>query len=200
MSSRSWILFAAVSAFTSPLSAGGGEIRACVHKNTGAVRIVTGTATCNPNTESPLSWNVAGSSGGFRVLDSKDALVGPLLESGHVVVFLDGHWFAPDVTKSGFVETGLFQLYESTDCTGQAYVEYSDRIPEWGGSSLGGGGTLTIYYAAPPIVPRTIRSSRSVFSSGPAQPCLGSLDFAGVPVGIPQSATLTASPPFRLVE
>jgi hypothetical protein len=194
-----WLAIVAILGFPLAALAGGGEIRACVHKNTGTVRVITGSATCNPNNESPLTWN-AGGSGGFRVLDSKEALVGRLLESDHVFVFVDGHWLAPTVTKSGFAETGLFQLYESTDCTGQAYVEYSDRIPEWGGSSLGGGGTLTIYYAAPPIVPRTIQSSRAVFSSGPAQPCLEPLNFVGIPVGIPQPATLTASPPFRLVE
>lgn len=194
-----WLSIVVILGFPASVFAGGGEIRACVHKNTGAVRVIMGTATCNPNNETPVTWN-AGGSGSFRVLDSKDALVGPLLESDHVLVFVDGHWFAPDVTKSGFVETGLFQLYESADCTGQAYVEYSDRIPEWGGSSLGGGPSLTIYYAAQPIVPRDIRSSRAVFSSGPVQPCLGPLSFVGIPVGVPQSATLTASPPFRLVE
>lgn len=199
MSYRTLAIVAAL-AFAPAAVARGGEIHACVHKNTGALRVISGTATCNPSNETPLTWNAAGGSGGFRVLDTKEALVGPLLEAGHVLVFIDGHWFAPGVTKSGFVETGLFYLYESTDCTGPAYVEYNDQIPEWGGSSLGGGSSLTIYYAAPPLTPRTIQSSRAVFSSGPAQPCLGPLNFVGVPVGIPETATLTASPPFRLVD
>ena len=203
MNSRLWIAIAAAIASASPVLAGQGEIHACVHKNTGALRIVAQTAVCNPNRETPLTWNTAGPPGpaaGFRVLDHKDDLVGPLVDFNHVVRLVDGHWFAPTVTKSGFVETGLFQLYESTDCTGQSYLEYNDRIPEWGGSSLGGGSTLTIYYAAPPITARTIQSSRSVFSSGVPQPCLGPLSFSGVQGGIPASATITATPPFRLVD
>ena len=203
MSTGFWIGIAAAVVSASPILAGQSEIHACVHKNTGALRIVSSAASCNSNNETPLTWNVSGPpepAAGFRVLDSNDALVGPLVDFDHVVRLIDGHWFAPTLSKSGFQETGLFYLYESTDCTGQAYVEYNDRIPEWGGSSLGSGGSLTIYYAAQPIVRRTIQSSRSVFSSGPAQPCLGPLNFAGVPVGIPQTATLTASPPFRLVD
>jgi len=200
MSSRSWIVLAAVFAFALPLLGGNGEIRACVHKNTGAVRIVTGTATCNPTNETPLTWNVAGPSGGFRVVDSADRVVGPLVDFDHVVRLIDGHWFALNVDKSGFEDAGVFYLYESTDCSGQAYLEYNDRLPEWGVSSLGGGSSLTLYYAAPPIVPRTIQSSRAVFSSGAPQPCLGPLNFAGIPVGVPMTATVTATPPFRLVD
>ncbi len=201
MSLRRWVATAGVLALASPVLAGDGEIHACVHKNTGAVRVVSTTTQCNPQNETPLTWNVSGpGAGGLRVLDSKDEVVGLLLESDHVVRLIDGHWFAPTVDKAGFVETGLFYLYESTDCTGQPYLEYNDRIPDWGGSSLGGGSSLTIYYAAPPITPRTIQSSRSVFSSGPPQPCLGPLNFAGIPVGTPTTATLTATPPFRLAE
>jgi len=203
MASQRLIAIAAVFGLASTLLAGDGEIHACVHKNTGAVRIVSATAVCNANNETTLTWNTAGPPGpaaGFRVLDSKDDLVGPLLDFDHVVRLIDGHWFAPSVNKSGFVDSGLFYLYESTDCTGQGYVEYNDRIPEWGGSSLGGGSALTIYYAAPPITVRTIQSSRAVFSSGVPQPCLGPLSFAGVRVGIPASATITATPPFRLVD
>ncbi|SRR6266542_3163355 len=203
MPSRFWIAVAAIVASASPVLGGQDEIHACVHKNTGAVRIVAATAACNPNNETPLTWNTAGPPGptaGFRVLDSTDDLVGPLVDFDHVVRLIDGHWFAPGVNKSGFMDYGLFYLYESTDCTGQGYVEYNDRIPEWGGSSLGGGSSLTIYYAAPPITVRTIQSSRAVFSSGVPQPCLGPLSFPGVRVGIPASATITATPPFRLVD
>lgn len=191
--------FAAGFAIASRLLAATGEIRACVHKNTGAVRIVTGTATCNSNNENPLSWNVAAPSGGFRVLDSADHLVGPLVDFDFVVNLIDGHWFALNVDKTGFKEAGVFYLYESTDCSGQAYIEYNNGLPEWGVSSLGGGSSLTLYYAGPSIVPRTIQSSRAVFSSGAPQPCLGPLNFAGVLVGTPATATVTASPPFRLV-
>ena len=203
MSTRFWIGIATAIVSASPILAGQSEIHACVHKNTGALRIVASAASCNPNNETPLTWNTSGPpqpAAGFRVLDSNDALVGPLVDFDHVLRLIDGHWFAPGVTKSGFVEAGISYLYESTDCTGQAYLQYDDRIPEASGSSLGGGSTLTIYYPAPPITPRTIQSSRSVFSTGAAQPCLGPLGFIGVQVGIPTSATITASPPFRLVD
>jgi hypothetical protein len=200
MSLNRRIALAALICLAASFRARGTEIHACVHKNTGAVRILVGAGTCDPANETPLNWSTGGSPGALRVLDANDALVGPLVDFDHVVRLIDGHWFAPTVNKNGFVETGLFYLYESTDCTGQPYVEFNDRIPEWGGSSLGGGSSLTIYYAAPPITPRTIQSSRSAFSSGPPQPCLGPLGFAGVPVGIPVSSTIPATPPFRLVE
>jgi hypothetical protein len=119
MSSRFWVGIAAAVVSASPVFAGSEEIHACVHKNTGAVRIVAATVACNPRNETPLSWPAGPSSGPgeLRVLDSGNELVGPLVESGSIVRLIGDTWFALRIDRNGFVERGVFYLYESTDCT-----------------------------------------------------------------------------------
>ena len=107
----------------------GGQIRACVHKNTGAVRILSAGGSCNRQNEELLAWNVAGARGGLRVVDSKGAEVGVPLDANVVArEAADGVWVHFFASSSG-VRQGIAFQYRSTDCSGPRYLSLHVDLP-----------------------------------------------------------------------
>jgi hypothetical protein len=134
----------------------GGQIRACVHKNTGAVRIISANGTCNPQTESLLTWSIVGPRGGLRVVDSNETELGVPFCGNVVAREVDGGVWVDFFTSSFGIQQGVGFQYRSSDCSGSRYLPLGVSLPV-DGFVVG----TTIYYAS--------SSSPETFSAGSAQ-------------------------------
>ncbi len=122
-----------------------GVIRACVHNQTGNLRVVAETTSCRPN-ESPLQWNVEGPPGppgtdgepgpigppgppggtGITVLDADGHALGTLVDlfgaPGGVRVFKNGYFI--NLHLSGIFAVGMGHqfLWNDVNCSGTAHL------------------------------------------------------------------------------
>jgi hypothetical protein len=203
-----------------PQTASAQVIHACVNNSSGDMKIVPAGATC-PRNSSPLSWNVQGAQGppgqGATVLvDANGVSVGrlvltvPLLSAypwHYAMRQINGIWVLIPVSPTDFLSVGPFSYwYQSTDCTGQAYLSVNwgvelDNSPS--SPAMGWLATLppanipSIYFAGAP--------SRLTVSSyrNPGESCI--VWNNGTPptmyVGIPQSVSVSSlglTPPFSI--
>lgn len=131
----------------------------------------------------------------FRVVDNNGEEVGLLSGPGTVIRLVNNVWTHIPVWAAGFVERGVQALYESNNCTGATYVNPALDVPRFA-ETFGGGGSTMLYLASDITSVRMIASAQQLRSSG-AQPCS---TFSPLPleVAVPDTVTLTATPPFRV--
>lgn len=113
------------------------KIRACIANN-GSVKILADGETCGAR-ERAIEWNVAGPQGpqgpqgppgeggsGVRALNASGELLGPVIDSTTVVLTLpSGRKVSAQLFPAGPPSNWtVMQYYESTDCTGEAYVSW----------------------------------------------------------------------------
>jgi hypothetical protein len=145
----------------------GSVIRACVHKNSGALRIVSASESCNPKNESLLTWSSGVSSSTPRVVDSNGAEVGVSRGGDVVVREVEGGVWVEFFAFSAGVRQEVAFGYKSTDCTGTRYMSLSSDLPV-NGAVLGN----TIYYPAIAGVEYFSLGSAQVFDANGLGPCL----------------------------
>jgi hypothetical protein len=88
---------------------------------------------------------------GFQVVDSRGAVLGPLLGPDEVGIHVGDQWLTLGVSTSTLANQ-LYVWYESTDCSGTPYLFANDLPP------LGETDNTLLYYPAAPLQVRTIRS------------------------------------------
>ena len=113
------------------------KIRACIGNN-GTVKILAANETCSAR-ETAIEWNVAGPQGpqgpqgpagsggaGVQVLNSFGEPLGPVLDSTTVVLTLPtGRKVSAQLFAAGPpANWTVMQYYESTDCSGQAFISW----------------------------------------------------------------------------
>lgn len=131
-------------------------VQGCYNNKTGVLRKVNSPSDCDSK-ETAISWNVVGpqgvsgpqgpkgdkgdagpgGSGALRIVDSVGNEVGFYIPQGvfandaTVLRFIPSldNWFIFTVNKDGFSNPALSFVYESTDCTGQGYVNSFNAFP-----------------------------------------------------------------------
>jgi hypothetical protein len=139
---------------------------------------------------------VAGDAAAFKVMDSANQQLGFLLDSNILIRLVDNEWTAFFFQQDGFGPQGFGYLWESTDCTGQAYIQDFGGMPR-NAVPIVSGGFVTLYYGArETFVQRTIRSFKNFSSDTGFTDCVQT-EFSA-PVGVPQTATFSVTPPFHI--
>jgi hypothetical protein len=134
----------------------GSQIRACVHKNTGAVRIISANGTCNRRNEELLTWSTVGPRGGLRVVDSNETELGVPFGGNVVARQVDGGVWVEFFASAFGIQQGVGFQYRSLDCSGPRYLPLFVSLPV-PGFVVG----TTIHYAS--------STSAEAFSAGSAQ-------------------------------
>jgi hypothetical protein len=145
----------------------GGAIRACVHKNSGALRIISANESCNSKNENLLTWSSGVSSATPRVVDSKGAEVGVSRGGDVVIREVEGGVWVEFFAFSAGVRQEVAFGYKSTDCTGTRYMSLAVDLPV-DGAVLGN----TIYYPAIAGVEYFSLGSAQVFDANGLGPCV----------------------------
>jgi hypothetical protein len=158
-----------------------------------------------------------GQPGSLMLVDTMGNAVGRLyyneIEIQYVVRQINGIWVNIPVTETGFQSVGdLFYYYQSTDCTGQAYLPVARIIsqPDRGLSSPAAGNfatlppanTPSIYFAGTPNL-LTVNSERDLTVPGGMCYAMSQLNnpplttYFGIPQSVPVSS-LRLTPPFSI--
>lgn len=113
----------------------------------------------------PGPEGMQGRAGGYDVRDSKDALVGLLLDSGAVLRAVGGDLVRFTVDRDGFVPTGQL-FFESLDCSGTNLIRFYGDRPLVTSAVVRVG---TAYVATDTIASHMLRSYANV--TDPPGPC-----------------------------
>jgi hypothetical protein len=170
----------------------GGVIRACVHKNSGALRIISANENCNSKNESLLTWSSGGTIGGLRVVDSNGTEVGAAFGSDFVARDVGGGvWVGFFAFSAGVRQGGGFQ-YRTPDCSGTRYLPLATDLPV-DGFVLGN----TIYYPSISRAESFSAGSVQVFDANGLGACMpGST--TGVFGPVLEAPFPTFTPPLRV--
>jgi hypothetical protein len=170
----------------------GGAIRACVHKNTGALRIISANESCNPRNETLLTWSSGVSSSAPRVVDSNGAEVGVSRGGDVVTREVEGGVWVEFFASSAGVRQEVAFAYKSTDCTGTRYMSLASDLPV-DGAVLGN----TIYYPSVAGVESFSVGSAQVFDANGLGPC-GAGSSSGPYGPVVEAPFPTFTPPLRV--
>ena len=139
-----------------------------------------------------------GGSDALKVMDANNQEVGVFIGFGFLARLVNNEWTQLTFDSNGFNGGGFAVYYESSDCTGPAY------IPDFSGSSIPktvgytvNGTSVTIYSPVPgSFADRTVQSFQNLTSAGfdLCQPMAGSVQT----VGVPQTTTISNNPPFHI--
>lgn len=139
-------------------------LHGCVKNNNGQMRIVAEGEACLPS-EHAVQWQAGAASAPqpLRVVDQNDVTVG-LLASPNYAARLEGDvWVGLPVTAAGFQMTEASRLpkvYQSTDCSGDAYLAVDmNNMLRTGFVVAGAGGQPTFSYPGKPEVDRSAINS-----------------------------------------
>ena len=147
-----------------------------------------------------LCGSVAGSEG-FKVMDANNRHVGFLVDAGNLARLIDNEWTLLPYTRGGFSPSGGWLYFESTDCTGPRYLppDIERYLPRRVITQLNGA-YLTLYYPAnATATERTVRSQLGVPADGTiVSQCVPPDTQFTAQMAIPQTTTLSNSPPFRI--
>ncbi len=163
-------------------------IRACVKNNNGQVRIVGANETCLPS-EHAVDWTSGAAPavippptvpppttppapGALRVLDQNGLAIGMLASPGFAARQVGDLWVGLPLSPTGFqINDTLFTFYQSTDCSGDAYMQLDSMSLPRTGTVIRDGttGKLTVSYAGEPkVASTTILSYAMTTPAGPA--------------------------------
>ena len=158
-----------------------GKIRACIVNN-GSVKILAANENCNAR-ETAIEWNVAGPQGpqgpqgpegppgsggaGVQVRNSSGELLGPVLDSTTVVLTLPtGRKVSAQLFAAGPpANWTVTQYYESTDCSGEAFVAWQSIEELLPPALVRRSGVWAVRPGG--IAQRVVKSSRPYNDSGP---------------------------------
>ncbi len=132
-------------------------------------------------------------SGALSVVDGAGTRVGPAIDGGHVLVDLPSGPSVLAVTPAGFPDVGVL-VYETADCSGQAY-EFPGDAPGLAPSVLVRGGVALLPSGVPPT---PIVAQSYSLGSGCTTITLDGLVTS--PLIAFDLSTLGFVPPFRLVQ
>lgn len=163
------------------------KIRGCIGNN-GTVKILAGSDNCSAK-ETAIEWNVAGpmgpqgppgpsgpagtgGSGGVRLLNTFNEELGPVIDSTTAVLTLPtGRKVAAQLFAAGPpANWTVTQYYESTDCSGEAYVSWMSLEELLPPALVRKSGVWAIRPGS--IAQRAVKSMRAYGDSGPGA-CMG---------------------------
>jgi hypothetical protein len=190
-------------------ASGQDTIRACVKTGQGQIRIVGPADKCLPS-ESLVEWGLGASAaaparlGAFRVVDSRDTLVGTVLGGNTVAVPVGSDWVTFSMDAAGAWGTQILWFASGCPDGGALHQGEESRIGIAGSPLYQEGfvvGTRVLYAGAtdPAFVPQSYEGD--LYHNG-TRTCFGVPPGAALPYRFAVTQTLDLSglaPPFKLV-